>query len=272
MTRDATGGQNSPTLPGCDWDSAYAGLVTALGTERFPSALRRLIELGCAFNSMVITRYEGMAAPRALYHDLDDVQAAISVEFYASGPYLLDPLYQACRDGVAPGAYRLFALASESFFRSEYYRTFFRKIRISDELGLLIRHAADSWIIISLARGPRLPRFSEADAANVNAMFQTVSAAVRANWGVRDEGADDAGAAILEDRLDSFGADLLSPREAEIVRLVLQGHSTPSAAAFLGISQGTVKVHRHNAYSKLGVSSQAELFSLATRHFMASRE
>lgn len=73
----------------------------------------------------------------------------------------------------------------------------------------------------------------------------------------------------LEEKLDSFGADILSPREAEVVRLVLQGHSTPSAAAYLGISEGTVKVHRHHAYAKLGISSQAELFSMATRFFIS---
>jgi DNA-binding CsgD family transcriptional regulator len=220
---------------------------------------------------MVITRYPGAAPPLSLYQDLDDVQAAISVQFYATGPYLLDPLYQACRDQAAPGAYRLCDLASESFFRSEYYRTFYRKIRISDELGILIRQAAEDWIVVSLARGPRQPRFTGEDAANVNAVFRTLSAAVLKNWGAQGRRDRPEADDILEDRLASFGADVLSPREAEVIRLVLQGHSTPSAAAFLGITEGTVKVHRHNAYAKLGVSSQAELFTLATRHFTARR-
>ncbi|WP_170336551.1 LuxR C-terminal-related transcriptional regulator [Ruegeria arenilitoris] len=39
----------------------------------------------------------------------------------------------------------------------------------------------------------------------------------------------------------------------------------------LGITEGTVEVHRNNANSKLGVSSQAELFSAATR-YLASKQ
>ena len=66
--------------------------------------------------------------------------------------------------------------------------------------------------------------------------------------------------------MQTFGSGVLTPREPEVVRLILQGHSTPSAAAYLGIAQGTVKVHRHHAYAKLGISSQAELFSMASRH------
>ncbi|MGR3761313.1 helix-turn-helix transcriptional regulator [Roseobacteraceae bacterium NS-SX3] len=264
-----TGPDDRP-MPAAAQDDAVAELISAIGTSRFPAAMRRLIAQGCKFQSMVITEYPGTAPPRALYHDLDDVQAAITVQFYASGPYLLDPLYQACQAQAVPGVYRLPELVTEAFFRSEYYRTFYRKIRISDEIGILIRQPAGGWIIVSLARAARQPRFSEADADAASAIFQTISAAVLKHWNTADQSQTGAEEAMLEDRLESFGADVLSPREAQIVRLVLRGHSTPSAAAFLGISEGTVKVHRHNAYSKLGVSSQAELFSMAARHFMAA--
>ena len=55
---------------------------------------------------------------------------------------------------------------------------------------------------------------------------------------------------------------LLSKRELEIVTLILKGHSTYSIAARLGVSPNTVKVHRRQAYAKLTISSQAELFHL----------
>jgi DNA-binding CsgD family transcriptional regulator len=253
------------------WDGAVAALFAHLGTERFADALRQAISQCCAFDSMVVTQYPGASQPVSLYQDLDDVQAAISVQFYASGPYLLDPIYQACRGGIEPGAYRLLELASEAFFRSEYYRTFYRKIRISDEMGILIRQNDRDWIVISLARVARRRRFSQDDVTRINAVFQTLSAAVLRHWSAAEKIASASDGGMLEDRLESFASDVLTPREAEIVRLVLQGHSTPSAAAFLDISEGTVKVHRHHAYTKLGISSQAELFSLATRHFAAGQ-
>jgi DNA-binding NarL/FixJ family response regulator len=39
------------------------------------------------------------------------------------------------------------------------------------------------------------------------------------------------------------------------------GHSTKSIARELGIAPGTVMVHKRNLFSKLGITSQYELFS-----------
>ena len=54
----------------------------------------------------------------------------------------------------------------------------------------------------------------------------------------------------------------LTAREAAIVDLVLQGHSSEAVGRRLGITTGTVKVHRRNVYRKLGISSQTQLLSL----------
>ncbi|MHA7200753.1 response regulator transcription factor, partial [Burkholderia pseudomallei] len=62
--------------------------------------------------------------------------------------------------------------------------------------------------------------------------------------------------------LASFGAPLLTEREMAIARLVLRGNSSKAIAERLAISPETVKVHRRHLYSKLGISSQPELFSL----------
>jgi DNA-binding NarL/FixJ family response regulator len=54
----------------------------------------------------------------------------------------------------------------------------------------------------------------------------------------------------------------LTSREVAIVELVLQGHSSESIGLRLGITTGTVKVHRRNVYRKLGISSQTQLLSV----------
>ncbi|WP_261399155.1 response regulator transcription factor [Leisingera daeponensis] len=248
------------------WAKAMATLAETIATERFPGAFRQILSLCCNFDSMVISYYAGAQPPVPLYQDLDELQAAITVEFYASGPYLLDPLYQACRNGCTPGAYRLMELAPEAFYRSEYYRAFYRKISISDEIGILVQDGTECWFIVSLARFARQQRFAAADSERLNAVFGMISAAIRRQWGKAEAAAEGFQQADWEDRMQTFGTGVLSPREREVVQLILQGHSTPSAAAYLGIAEGTVKVHRHHAYSKLGIASQAELFSMATRH------
>jgi DNA-binding NarL/FixJ family response regulator len=53
--------------------------------------------------------------------------------------------------------------------------------------------------------------------------------------------------------------DVLTPRELDIVRMVAQGLRNRKIAEGLAISEGTVKVHLHNIYEKLGVGSRLEL-------------
>ena len=55
----------------------------------------------------------------------------------------------------------------------------------------------------------------------------------------------------------------LTPREVEIVRMVSQGLRNKAIGDRLSISEGTVKVHLHNIYEKLGVDGRLELVIVA---------
>jgi DNA-binding NarL/FixJ family response regulator len=54
-------------------------------------------------------------------------------------------------------------------------------------------------------------------------------------------------------------AGLLTPREAEIARFVAAGLSNKQIARKANISEGTVKIHLHRAYQKLGIANRAGL-------------
>jgi DNA-binding NarL/FixJ family response regulator len=58
-------------------------------------------------------------------------------------------------------------------------------------------------------------------------------------------------------------AGSLTPREIEIVRMVAQGLRNRAIAGRLTISEGTVKVHLHNIYEKLGVDGRFALLLCA---------
>ena len=52
---------------------------------------------------------------------------------------------------------------------------------------------------------------------------------------------------------------VLTAREYEIARLVARGLSNKHIAHALAISEGTVKIHLHNTYEKLGSANRTSL-------------
>jgi two-component system nitrate/nitrite response regulator NarL len=60
-------------------------------------------------------------------------------------------------------------------------------------------------------------------------------------------------------------ADLLTPKEIALMRLVVQGLNNRLVANALHINEGTVKVHLHHIYEKLGVRNRVELALYARR-------
>lgn len=64
-------------------------------------------------------------------------------------------------------------------------------------------------------------------------------------------------------------AGLLTPRELDIVRLAAEGLRNREIAGRLAITEGTVKIHLHHIYEKLGVNGRSQLILYATRQGLA---
>ena len=67
--------------------------------------------------------------------------------------------------------------------------------------------------------------------------------------------------------VDAFLRDELTPRERDIVGLVLLGYPTAKIAERLELSVHTVKNHKKRMYSKLDITTERELF-LNFVHFL----
>ena len=61
------------------------------------------------------------------------------------------------------------------------------------------------------------------------------------------------------DLSDVKGADLLTPREREVLGRVIAGASNKEAGRTLGISPRTIEVHRARIMDKLGAKNTADL-------------
>ena len=59
--------------------------------------------------------------------------------------------------------------------------------------------------------------------------------------------------------------DLLTPREFEVMQLVIRGMLNKQVGGELGVAEKTVKVHRGRLMQKVGVTSVAELVQLVQK-------
>jgi len=84
-----------------------------------------------------------------------------------------------------------------------------------------------------------------------------------------------AGGQALDPRLGRVSepdaaAPALTPRELEVLQLIVNGRSNREIAQALGLSANTVAVHRANLMQTLGIHNTADLVVYAIRHGLAS--
>lgn len=250
-----------------DWNLALAQATRELDGPRFAPALARALRQVAPYDYTVIFGYRGEERPLDLYDDFGPDIRDIFVTMYQAGPYLLDPFYHASRSGVGPGLYRMRELAPDRFYQSEYYRSYYIQTGLSEEIGFFLPTGDGARVVISLMRAGHSPAFSARAMIQLHAVAPVVIALAERNWrglAQRFDNATDSssGDETLREAFAAFGRHRLTPREAEVVALVLRGHSSEAIATALRIAPGTVKIHRKNIYAKLGIGSQAELFSM----------
>ena len=253
------------------WHRFMAALIDTIGQANFPGALVNALSHVVYFDHMVIFCYRGDQRPHCLYDTFTPEQRWIFVSLYEDGPYLLDPFFKASRSGIKPGLYRMRQLAPDRFYQSEYYRSYYVKTGLAEEVGFFFPLKNGETVVLSLMRAEASNAFSDHDISRLQIIEPVIRAICQQHWlearpdlavsGDRLEGLPNLDQ-VVTTIFQSLGPASLTHRECEITSLVLQGHSSDSIGEQLHIAPGTVKIHRKNAYRKLGITSQSQLFSL----------
>ncbi len=228
----------------------------------FRDAMRSLVP----FDHVVVFAYRGQARPVDLYSTFDPADYRTFVSLYQAGSYLLDPFFHAALAGRT-GLWRMRELAPDRFFSSDYFRTYYSQTELAEEIGFFVPVASDVTVVLSLMRGIERRVFARAEMGMLRAAEPFVQSVTQTFWGGAASrfGSGAAGAAKADpthDQHNAWNVGKLTKRETLIVDLVLRGHSSEAVGQQLGISTGTVKVHRRNVYRKLNISSQTQLLSL----------
>jgi DNA-binding CsgD family transcriptional regulator len=244
-----------------------AGVIAALDTPAVAQALTDLLRQVVPFTYSVTFAYRGPDRPVSLHDDFPPGKRTVFVTDYVAGPYLLDPLYLAAVKPVPPGLYRLRDMAPDRFYQGEYYRNYYARTGLAEEIGYIIDLPERTALVLSLMRTEK--RFSRKEFLALEALFPVVAAVARRQWaGLCRQFGKDPGTAGPHGKgkqmaydLGRFGEGTLTSREREVAEFTLKGHSAESTSQILGISPGTVRIHRRNIYAKLRINSQGELFS-----------
>ena len=252
-------------------EDVLARAIAAIGQPEF--VLRALDYLGCAmdYQGCLLTRLDGKRPPVHVYDDVRAERRAEVVDRYLDGAYMLDPFYVAYAETRPCNALRLRDVAPDRFQQSSYYHTYYSAIRLRDEAAIFVDLPSGHHLFYSVGRVEEKPRFSQKDMERARRILQVFAAINRRHFYVeRPAPAGTPDPAIAQQDIETamarFGAEELTDRERQIAILILKGHSSKSIADRIGVSPGTVKIHRRNFYRKLNISAQSELFSM----FLAS--
>lgn len=248
--------------------AATAELIAALGTFSFADRLLGLAASAIVHDASALMLFLDDAPPIVAVDRLKPAERGYLYGDYVSGVYLLSPFYQLAKKGPLPRAARIMDIAPKGFQASEYHRRYFSHIGVVDMVGVLIPAGKGATVFMSLSRSIGNKRFVATDVRHLETLMPVMAAAVKRHLALPDAAIGKAHKPGTVRRPPPPASALaLTSREAQVVNLILEGHSTKSLAAQLAISIETVRVHRRHIYAKLGVSSQAELF----HWFLASR-
>jgi DNA-binding CsgD family transcriptional regulator len=247
------------------WHEAVGQLITASNGAALAEALADAVDTLVSHEGTCLLAFHRDASPEVVHHTLEPAGRKHYLDRYLAGPYLLDPLYQLALDDDRPSVCRFRDKVPDRFRSSEYYRQYCERTHLQDEVDYLCEVSSST--TLALVVGRRTRRFTRTDLDRLAAVAPTVLAAMKAIWqrprpGHRDGKGDSDMHRRLTDCFETFGESILTEREREISQLLLRGHSSKSVARALNIAPGTVMVHKRNLFSKLGISSQYQLFSL----------
>jgi DNA-binding CsgD family transcriptional regulator len=244
-----------------------ANAIASTGTSEFPRQLLHWLSACLTTDNMTIVAFIDGQQPEVFL-----AQAAERRVFermnshYVAGAYLLDPFYALHLKKAADGLYRLADIAPDQFQRNEYYKSYYQRTTLADEIAFFASPSTGVSITVCLGRDASTGcRFSARDLEQAHRIAPVVNALVKKNWpdiAPQQAQQPETVADQLRRRLSAERDIGLSARQAEIAILILQGHSSVSIGLTLGISPQTVKVIRKQLYKKCQISSQGELYYL----------
>ncbi len=254
------------------WLTALAQTINAQNKANFASTLVALIRLHVDFDCVVILGYNRQRRPVYLYDAIPENRELL-FQHYLNRSYVDDPFFRAFEEGVERGVYRHDELAAKLGINPDYINDFYQSTGWSDEVGFVIPLDTDRCVVINIGHlqdkaSGQLSTEKKKQIQSLHQIYDVIAALTRQHWLNQSFLLADApvnNARIryaVEQAIDEFGQAVLTEREHDVLKLIVQGFDSKAIAEQLNIGMGTVKNHRKKIYANLNVSSVSELFGL----------
>jgi len=196
-----------------------------------------------------------------------------AIRTFINHTYIINPFYRKCTNGIRAGIYlakdvynpndnevkelvQSMELAVEHSDHEELGYVTCNWPKRQSEMSIAIPLDDRRVIEITLYRDADCASFEEEFPTGLANMYPILRACFRRFWARNEHRFRNS------ECVEAGGfAPLLSPREREVIGLILKGHSSEAISLILGISITTVKSHRKMSYQKMKISTQAELMS-----------
>jgi DNA-binding CsgD family transcriptional regulator len=248
------------------WNRDLSRAIASLGTEAFFPSLFEAIRGQVQIDYPQVWLYHRELPPQVLYHEIPQHAVADQIDDYLDGPFREDPFYQTSVDRPRSKIYLLSRLTAGKLEQSSYYQEYYADTGTVDEAIYLAKLQGGNVINLSMMRLPQHGPFSDEEYDQLYLLSEPVSELLKRH----SENKDFAVKHLIQPGIDhqidlafrTFGLSVLSPREKDVMELMLRGYGTGTSAERLDIAVETVRRHRKSIYRKLDVSSQTDLFSL----------
>lgn len=246
------------SLQNIRWHQTIGRLIDQLESPNFWIKLIRQLKHIIDFDNWVVLLFSNKAPIVLAESPTIDGKEDKLFQDYLRAFYLIDPFYIDNREKKATGLFLLDDVAHEYFEQTDYYQRYFCLNIVADELHLNYQLDAENTLCLSLGSQNR---FTFDQITTMQLIQPWLLGLMKQRFNLEQVLIGTTRLQLTNTSSLTEIKELLSKREFEVSCLLLSGYSTKEISCKLNITTETIKVHRKHIYTKLGIHSQAELFS-----------
>ena len=251
-------------------------LGASVGSAEFYQTLLQIVSTLIPGEFESLTVYSKGARPQLLHFEStpireQDQDVAVIAELYNTAFFRFDPFFRYWREVFTPGVVPLYEIP-DLLSRDELYVTsYMPAMQMADDVVVLLPLPGERAVALGRERSWR---YAKQEIDRLNRLYPLLTGLNKAH--LRTMNAQAAVEPLMGElsktpapppldfrtAVDGFIASRLTPRERDILRLLLAGFPSSFIAKRLEIGIGTVRNHRKRLYTKLDVTSEREIFTL----------